>query len=131
MPDYFTHHPCTRSALLLLVCLAGTCHAQDRTVTRLPVLELKPLLMQAAAQGQAHGVLTGVAAEVIARRLGATAPIEVDVQRLHPLAPAGCARLEVNTRQRDVPTKGQPRDQSLVYQISYCADGRFPPQSQP
>jgi hypothetical protein len=30
------------------------------------------------------------------------------------------------TRQRGVLEDGKRRDQELVYEISYCADGRFP-----
>ena len=53
-------------------------------------------------------------------------PVEIDVRRLRALPQAGCSRLEVTTRQRAVLVDGQRRDQQLVYQLSFCADGRFP-----
>lgn len=114
------------TGLMGLLLFVGSSNAAAQS--RIAVTEIKPLLVQAARQGQAHGVLTGVGAEVMARRFGAHTPIEIDVQRLHALPAPGCARLEVTTRQRAVREHSVPQDQTLVYQISHCADGRFPPQ---
>ncbi len=120
------HGPLLLTGLMGLLLFVGSSNAAAQP--RIAVTEVKPLLIQAARQGQAHGVLTGVGAQVMARRFGAYTPIEIDVQRLHALPTPGCARLEVTTRQRAVREQDTPRDQTLVYQISYCADGRFPPE---
>ena len=67
-----------------------------------------------------------IACSTVQRRFDTTSPIEIDVRRLRALPQAGCGRLEVTTRQRAVLVAGQRQDQELVYQLSYCADGRFP-----
>ena len=56
----------------------------------------------------------------------ATAPIEIDVRTLYALPQAGCSRLEVTTRQKDVVEKAKRGDKELTYQVSYCRDARFP-----
>jgi hypothetical protein len=48
------------------------------------------------------------------------------VHRIQRLPQLGCGRLEVTTRQRDVNQAGKRGNQEMVYQISYCADSRFP-----
>ena len=109
--------------LASVICTAN--HAAD-PAEHTAVTELKPLLVRAAAEGRAQGVLTGPGAQAIARRFQTHAAIEIDVRRLQPLPQAGCARLEVSTRQQTVRQGPEPREQQLVYQISFCADGRFP-----
>ena len=106
----------------------GNAHAASpyETTPRQAVTDLKPLLARAAAEGSALGTLTGTSAQAIARRFQTDAPIEIDVRRLQQLPQPGCGRLEVTTRQRDVNQAGKRGDQEMVYQISYCADGRFP-----
>ena len=113
------------AAMPLAVC---TVHAASpsETTPRQAVTDLKPLLASAAAEGSARGTLTGPSAQAIARRFQADAPIEIDVRRLQQLPQPGCGRLEVTTRQRDVNQAGKRGDQEMVYQLSYCADGRFP-----
>ena len=91
-------------ALLLGALLAMPSQAQ--TTQRIAVTEIKTLLTRAAERGAAHGVLTGPGADYIRRSFDTTAPIEIDVRRLHPLPPAGCARLQVTTHQRDVLENG-------------------------
>ena len=111
-------------AVLLGALLATPVHAQ--TTQRIPVSEIKPLLVLAAERGAAHGVLTGAGADYMRRRFDATTPIEIDVQKLHDLSQPGCARLEVATRQRDVLEQGKRGDQELRWEISFCRDGSFP-----
>ncbi len=82
--------------------------------------------MRAAAQGTAHGVLTGLGAAYVQRQFDTTSPVEIDVRRLQALPQLGCSRLEVTTRQRAVLVKGQRDSRELVYQLNYCADGGFP-----
>jgi hypothetical protein len=89
------------------------------------VSEIRPLLMQAIQNGSARAVLEGPGADYIRKTFGAHKPIEVEVQRLQPLPQPGCHRLEVTTRQQDVMVKGARSDQSLVWQISLCQDGRL------
>ena len=112
------------AAVLLGALLAVPGQAQ--TTQRIPVTEIKPLLALAAERGAAHGVLTGPGADYMRRRFDARGAIEIDVQALHALPQAGCARLEVTTRQRDVLERGTRSDQELRWQISFCRDGQFP-----
>ena len=106
----------------------GNAHAASpyETTPRHAVTDLKPLLARAAAEGSARGTLTGPGAQAIARRFQTDTPIEIDVRRIQRLPQLGCGRLEVTTRQRDVNQSGKRGDQEMVYQLSYCADGRFP-----
>ena len=112
---------CVALTLILPLILALPASAAEP----IAVTDIKPLLMRAAAQGAAHGVLTGAGAAYVQRRFDTTSPIEIDVRRLHVLAQAGCGRLEVTTRQREVLIDGKRGPRELVYQLSYCADGRF------
>lgn len=128
-----TRHPTTLKTRVLPVAIAAVaiaCSTVQPTVAaaieRIAVSEIKPLLMRAAEQGVAYGVLGGTGAAYVQRRFDTTSPIEIDVRRLRALPQAGCGRLEVTTRQRAVLVAGQRQDQELVYQLSYCADGRFP-----
>jgi hypothetical protein len=110
--------------VLLGVLLATPLSAQQ--TERIPVTEIKPLLVLAAEHGTAHGVLIGPGSDYMHRRFEATTPIEIDVSTLHPLPQPGCVRLEVTTRQRDVFEQGQRGDQELRWQVSFCRDGSFP-----
>ena len=87
------------------------------------VTEIRPLLLQALQHGSARALLEGPGAEYIRKTFATTRPIEVEVQRLHPLPQPGCHRLEVTTRQQDVLVKGVRSDQNLVWQVSFCQDG--------
>lgn len=108
------------------VAIAGSTVQPAVAAERTTVSEIKPLLMQAAERGQAQGVLVGTRADYLQRRFDITSPLEIDVRRLRALPQAGCSRLEVTTRQRAALVDGQRQDQVLVYQLSFCADGRFP-----
>ncbi len=128
-----TRHPTTHKTRVLPVAMAAlaiACSTVQPTVAaaieRIAVSEIKPLLMRAADKGVAYGVLGGTGAAYVQRRFDTTSPIEIDVRRLRALPQAGCGRLEVTTRQRAVLVAGQRQNQELVYQLSYCADGRFP-----
>ena len=113
------------TALPLALCAANAASPAE-TTPRQAVTDLKPLLARAAAEGSARGTLTGPGAQAIARRFQTDTPIEIDVRRIQRLPQLGCGRLEVTTRQRDVNQSGKRGDQEMVYQLSYCADGRFP-----
>ena len=100
--------------------------AEGAPLARIQVTEIKPLLIRAIEQGSAHGVLVGEAATYLRQKFDSSTPIEIDVRSLHALPQAGCSRLEVTTRQTDVLEKTKRDDKELVYQLSYCRDGRFP-----
>jgi hypothetical protein len=112
----------------LALALYTSAHASDpaEPAPRLNITDLKPLLARAAVEGSARGTLVGPGAQAIARRFQTDTPIEIDVHRIQRLPQPGCGRLEVTTRQRDVNQAGKRGNQEMVYQISYCADGRFP-----
>lgn len=113
-------------ALLLGALLAGSAHGG--TEERIAVAGIRPLLLRATAEGSAKGVLTGAGADYLSRRFETSTPIEIDVQLLHRLPQSGCARFEVTTRQREVLELTKRSDQELIWQISFCRDGRFPEQ---
>ena len=68
----------------------------------------------------------GEAAIYLRQKFDSSTPIEIDVRSLHALPQPGCSRLEVTTRQKNVLEKTKRDDKELVYQLSYCRDGRFP-----
>ena len=110
----------------MLVCLMLAHGTPAQPLARMEVTEIKPLLLRAIDYGAAHGVLVGESATYLRQKFDARTPIEIDVQALHPLPQPGCSRLEVKTRQKHVLEKAQRSDKELVYQVSYCRDGRFP-----
>lgn len=109
------------------------------TPSREAVTSIRPLLIRAAATGEAHGTLVGPAADAIASQFVSRAPIEVDVVAIADLGKPGCKRLRVDTHQDQVVDRerarapGQPgsplpaRPMRLQYLISYCVDGSFAP----
>jgi len=118
-----------RSAPFLTGTLASLVLAHGAAgapLARIQVTEMKPLLIRAIEQGSAHGVLVGEAATFVRQKFESSAPIEIDVRSLHVLPQPGCSRLEVTTRQKDVLEKTKRSDKELIYQVSYCRDGRFP-----
>ena len=128
-----TRHRTTHKTRVLPLAMAALAIAGGNVqpavaaaIERIAVSEIKPLLMRAAERGEAYGILGGTGAAYVQRRFDTTSPIEIDVRRLRALPQVGCGRLEVTTRQRAVLVAGQRQDQELVYQLSYCADGRFP-----
>ena len=113
------------TAALAIACGTVQSATAAAPTDRIVVTEVKPLLMLAVERGDAHGVLNGTGAAYVQRRFEATSPIEIDVLRLRALPQTSCARLEVTTHQRSVLIEGQRQDQQLVYQLSFCADGRL------
>ena len=119
----------TRAAALL-AAFASPVLADDRV--RTPVPDARPLMLTAlqAADGQAHGILTGAVADAITKRFGATSPINIDVTTEKRYAQPGCSRLKVTFWQDGVllPGATTPRRQTMDFGINYCLDGR-PPKS--
>ncbi|OIQ99300.1 hypothetical protein GALL_187110 [mine drainage metagenome] len=114
----------------LLATFASSALADDKV--RTPVPDARPVLLAAlqAADGQAHGILTGVEADAITKRFDATSPIAIDVTTEKRYAQPGCSRLKVTFWQDGVLLPGAtiPRRQTMDFGINYCLDGR-PPQS--
>lgn len=105
-------------------------HAQEPV--RTPVPDARPVLLAAlqAADGTAHGVLTGEVAEAITQRFEATSPIYIDVSTEKRYRQPGCRRLKVLFWQDGVrlPEAKTARRQTIEFGINYCLDG-LPPKS--
>ena len=116
------------AAITLLLLTAANVGAGDRQA----VTTVKPLLVTAIDQGEAHGVLVGQAAQYFAQAFKSTAPIEVDVKTVQTLREPSCKRLAVTTSQNGVldfnreKRDTQPGRKAFTYQFNYCHDGRMP-----
>jgi hypothetical protein len=116
------------AAITLLALIASNVGAADRQA----VTTVKPLLVTAIDQGEAHGVLVGQAAQYIAQTFKSAAPIEIDVKTVQPLGEPGCKRLAVTTAQDGVVDFNRerrdtkPARMAFTYQLNYCRDGRMP-----
>ncbi len=121
-----------RALILILVLISQEALFAEAAWARQTVASLKPLLLTALKTGQAEGELDNRDARAFTRTFGASAPILIDVTRIGGHKEYGCGRLQVVTRQAGVierDEKGQAlpaKDQSLTYQVNYCASGRFP-----
>lgn len=130
-----------------LVATVSAVAASAAAEDRVEVGSVRPLLLAAIANGEAHGVLNN---EHVAERLKAfrtSEPLQVDIKKVRDLPEAGCKRLEVTTTLRKaypdargmalmtaeekVRTRNGtiPQDIRFAYQISYCANGKFPKSS--
>lgn len=120
--------PCAAAGCVFAFAL---CAAVASAVDRLSVTTLQPLLVIAIDRGAAHGVLVGEAASLIAATFQSTSPIEIDVTRVRSLG-AGCARLNVTTRQDQVvdfnreARDASPGRKAFSYQVNFCRDGGMP-----
>src|SRR5439155_14535025 len=86
------------AAITLLALTAANVDAVDRQA----VTTVRPLLVTAIDQGEAHGVLVGQAAQYVAQTFKSAAPIEIDVKTVQALGEPGCKRLGVTTSQNGV-----------------------------
>ena len=120
-----------RSYFAAITLLALTASNVD-AIERQAVTTVKPLLVAALDQGEAHGVLVGQAAQYIAQTFKSAAPIEIDVKTVQPLGEPGCKRLAVTTSQNGVVDFNRerrdtkPARMAFTYQLNYCRDGRMP-----
>ena len=116
------------AAITLLAFTVSNVGAVDRQA----VTTVKPLLMTALDQGEAHGVLVSQAAQYIAQTFKSTAPIEIDVKTVQALREPGCKRLVITTSQDNVvdfnreKRDTKPARVAFTYQLNYCRDGRMP-----
>jgi hypothetical protein len=114
------------AAITLLAFTASNVDAVDRQA----VTTVKPLLVTAIDQGEAHGVLVGQAAQYIAQTFKSVAPIEIDVKTVQALEEPGCKRLAVTTAQEGVVDFNRerrdtkPARMAFTYQLNYCRDGQ-------
>ena len=114
------------AAITLLALTVSNVGAVDRQA----VTTVKPLLVTAIDQGEAHGVLVGQAAQYIAQTFKSTAPIEIDVKTVRALGEPGCKRFAVTTSQDNVVDFNrerrdtEPTRTAFTYQLNYCRDGR-------
>ena len=121
----------THSYFAAITLLALTVSNVD-AIERQAVTTVKPLLVTALDQGEAHGVLVGQAAQYIAQTFKSAAPIEIDVKTVQPLGEPGCKRLAVTTSQDGVVDFNRerrdtkPARMAFTYQLNYCRDGRMP-----
>ena len=116
------------AAITLLLLTAANVGAVDRQA----VTTVKPLLVTAIDQGEAHGVLVGQAAQYFAQAFKSTTPIEIDVKSVQALGEPGCKRLAVTTSQDGVVDFNREKREThsarkaFTYQFNYCRDGRTP-----
>ena len=121
------------AAVALLALAASNVDAVDRQA----VTTVKPLLVSAIDQGEAHGLLVGQAAQYITQTFRSTAPIEIDVKTVRTLGEPGCKRLAVTTSQEGVidfnreKRDTKPARTAFTYQLNYCRDGRTPQGEEP
>lgn len=115
---------------LLAFSVLTPLHAADATASeRQKVTDVRPLLLAALDNGEAHGVLIGEAAQWMAQLFKTAAPIEVDVTTVRPLRQPGCKRLAITTAQegvRDFNRKERaaaPERKAFTWMINYCRDG--------
>lgn len=117
-----------------LPVVAPPVFAEDsaRMHPRTEVSDARPVMLAAiqAADGEAHGILTGDVANAITQRFGATSPIFIDITTERRYRQAGCSRLKVLFWQDGVllPGAKAPRKQTMEFGINYCLDG-MPPKS--
>jgi hypothetical protein len=120
------------SRLAPLVLATALCSGAASAQQRVSVFDARSLLVAAidAADGRAHGVLTGQIADAITQRFKGTTPIYIDVSTERRYAQAGCSRLKVRFWQDGVqlPEVPAPRRQTVDFGINYCRDG-LPPKS--
>ena len=122
-----TSHDLCRALVVLL--LQTPLQAEP---VRTPVPDARPVMLAAlqAADGTAHGVLTGDVAEAITRHFRASSPIQIDVSTVRRYRQPGCSRLKVLFWQDGVhlPNAKAARRQTIEFGIDYCLDG-LPPRS--
>ncbi len=91
--------------------------------------ELKQYLIAAidSSDGRSDGELSGSMAEFFKLQTHSSAPVKVQVRTLSKFSEPGCARLEANLIQENVPTKeGKQIPVVIRYELNLCRDGQPP-----
>jgi len=118
-----------RAGLLAIALLTSLPVADAAAIERQQVSDLRPLLIVALDHGEAHGVLTGEAAQGLAQAFKTTAPIEIDVRTVKTLRQPGCQRLAITTAQDGVwdfnrtERAAAPERKAFTWMVNYCRDG--------
>ena len=115
---------------LLAFSVLTPLHVADATaIERQKVSDVRPLLLAALDNGEAHGVLIGEAAHWMAQVFKTTAPISIDVRTVRELRQPGCKRLAITTAQDGVldfnrkERAAAPERKAFTWMINYCRDG--------
>jgi len=91
--------------------------------------DLKQYLIAAidSSDGKSDGELSGSMAELFKLQTHSSAPVRVQVRTLSRFSEDGCARLEANLIQENVPTKdGKQIPVVIRYELNLCRDGHPP-----
>ena len=91
--------------------------------------DLKQYLLAAinSPDGRSDGELSGSMAEFFKGQTHSSAPVKVQVRTLSKFSENGCARLEANLIQENVPTKdGKQIPVVIHYELNLCRDGQPP-----
>lgn len=91
--------------------------------------DLKHYLIAAidSPDGRSDGELSGSMADLFKGQTHSSAPVKVQVRTLSKFSEDGCARLEANLIQDNVPTKdGKQIPVVIRYELNLCRDGHPP-----
>ncbi len=91
--------------------------------------DLKQYLIAAidSPDGRSDGELSGTMAEFFMGQTHSSAPVKVQVRTLSKFSEDGCARLEANLIQENVPTRdGKQIPVVIRYELNLCRDGHPP-----
>ena len=126
-----------KRCLLAAGALAASLAAGGAAEPRVKVPDAKTLMIAAidAADGRAHGVLTGEVADAVTQTFQATFPVYIDVSTEKRYGQQGCARLKVTFWQDGVRLPSGTagcllplRRQTIEFGVNKCRDGQ-PPRS--
>jgi hypothetical protein len=84
------------------------------------------LMVEAIRSGQASGVMGGEIAKRFTEQFKSAGPLLVEAQTMTTYKQPGCARLDVNYTQKEVPTPQGVTAVHLNTQINYCLNGEAP-----
>ena len=133
---------------VLAALTLGASAAEADGIGRVEVTSVRPLLIAAIENGEAHGTLAGENVDTVRRLFRTQEPMFVDVKAIRELGELGCKRLQVTTtlkgaypderglkvmtEQERIRTKNGtlPQDVQFAYQISFCRNGKFPKSAQ-
>ncbi len=123
--------------------ISGVAFAAE-LLDRVEVGSIRPLLIVAIENGEAHGILVGENVQTVQNLFRTKEPMLVDVKSIRSLPESGCKRLQVTTtlkgalpderglkvmtQEERIRTKNGtiPQDIQFAYQISFCRNGKFP-----
>lgn len=112
------------SQLLRALLIAGLA----ARISSATAAQVRDVVREAIAKGEASAALTDVVAVESRRRLNATGALHLSVSRLFEYQQQDCARLQLSFTQKEalLPGDKMPRDYSWASQMSVCASGQPP-----